>query len=128
MSDVGIGIDSSQADRELDEFNAKTVQAVKSMITNIRRASQIGIYTAQAMGMAIDQTITLSVEAAMLTIELAFEVATLEAMTGIGLLRAGLMFVQIVLLLQTVQQLKQKRTESATKTGAVVQALRLLTY
>ncbi|KKM88568.1 hypothetical protein LCGC14_1257410 [marine sediment metagenome] len=127
-SDIIIDVDSTAADRTIENVKAQSDAALRAMVTNIRRAAQIGIYTAQAMGFAIDQSITLSIEAALLTVELAVQVGTLSSLTAIGALKAGLMVLQIILIMQTVAQLRTNQTEAATTTGATVQALRLLLY
>ena len=102
---------------------AEVENANRAMVSNIRQGVQLGIFAAQAMGVMIDQTLTLLVESLLLSIEvgLAISAGTFGAtqVFQIGTVIAmGILIVQI----------KQKRTKAAQQTTGIVGGLRMISF
>ena len=123
MSEIIISVDTTQADAAIEDTEMKTKAAAARMARVIRQAGQAGILLMQATGAAIDQTYVLYAES------IAVGVETLLA------LRAGdfgpqtiLLGIQVALMLRQAQQIRQKKSEAATQTGAAVQLLRMSTF
>ncbi len=123
MSDLVVGVDVSPVRTELERTEKEVKQANLAMISAIRQTAQAGILVLQVAGVAIDQIFALYVEVLLTGLELA---ATVSA----GSFGLGAIFLagQIVAMLILIRQIRAKRTESAQKTNAAVQLLRMGTY
>ncbi len=106
---------------------AEVENANRAMVSNIRQGVQLGIFAAQAMGIMIDQTLTLLVEALLLSVEVAlraqaaFTASSFGVFGIIGVIQIGTIIAMGILIVQ----IKRKRTEAAQRTQAVVGGLRM---
>ena len=114
---------------EVDDKEAKI--ALASMAANIRRTAEVGLYFAEAAGVAIDTVLRLYVEAGLRSIE--FITAT-NAAIATGTLGAGAIFrlgaqaAAVALMFAQINAIQTQRTESAQSLGKATMALRALTY
>jgi hypothetical protein len=122
---------SDDFDRDIAEANDKidqTNRANRAMISNVRMGLQLGIFTAQALGFMIDQTLTLLIEAVALSIEVGQKIF-LATLGGGGFAAFGLtgiaQLASIIAMGILIVQIKQKRTEAAQQTQGIVSVLRM---
>lgn len=122
--------DFTQLRQKTKEEEQRAQRATTAMITNIRQAAQIGIFTAQAMGFMIDQTLTLTIEALLIGIEaaVAINTALVSGTTGIGFLKIGAQLGTVTAMIILIYQIKTKQRQAASRTAGVVGGLRLVTY
>lgn len=98
--------------------------AARAMVSGVRQGVQLGIFAAQAMGFMIDQTLSLVVEALLLSIEVALRIqaATSIATFGItGFIQIGAVISMFIL----VHQIQTEQKEKAQQTQAIVSGLRM---
>lgn len=95
-------------------------RANRTMISNVRQGAQLAIFTAQAVGLVIDQSLTLLIEASLLAIEVG-QAISIGAFGLTSIVQIG----AIIAMGMLIVRIKQQRTESARRTAGVVSALRL---
>lgn len=108
-----------EAQKQISEVDS----ANRAMVSNIRQGVQLGLFAAQAMGLMINQTLSLLIEALLLSIEVGLAISAgtfgLSQIFQIGTIIAmGILIVQI----------KQKRTKAAQQTQGVVSGLRMISF
>jgi len=117
--------------KDAEDRIEKVESANLAMLTNIRQGAQIGIFTIQAIGIALDQTITLLVEAVFLSIEVAAEIQALlvGATSGVSAVVSTLLKgATVVSMGFLIYQLKHKQAESARRTSGIVSGLRMASF
>lgn len=122
---------STEFDQDIDEANAKiddTNRANRAMIGNVRMGLQLGIFASQAMGVMIDQTLTLLIEAVAISMEVGQRIF-LATFGGGGFAAFGITGVaqlaSIIAMGILIVQIKQKRTRAAQQTQGAVSVLRM---
>jgi hypothetical protein len=123
--------DNSEVDRQLKEEEAKSKRITAQMVSNIRKASELGIALFQAFGGVIDQTYALGIQAGLRTLEL---IATTQAALAAGtlgvtaLITAGAQAAAIALMLKAIADLQAGRQEAAQTSLAFARVGQLATW
>lgn len=108
-----------QALADIDEVE----NANRAMLSNVRQGFQIGLFAITAMGAAVDQSLSLLIEAVFLSIEVALAI---EASTfGIGTVLKGGTALSMFYL---IYRIRVQKIENNTQVNAFVSGLRLVSY
>jgi hypothetical protein len=125
MSRVGVTIDATDADREIDRVEKRGEMAAASIISHIRRSAQFGMALASATGGALSQQYTLMIEAALVTLDTIVRMGSVAALGPAGLIQATLSGISVILMLKTIGDLRHGKTEAARATNRTIQMFRI---
>lgn len=122
--DINTKADTSKAQKGIAEF-------VRQSTESIRRATEIGLFFAEASGIAIDQILQLQIEAGLRLIEVTAAGIAAVSATGLSGLLSGRIMLQIAavgLMYAQIHALRRQKAETAQRLGYATSGLRAMTF
>ena len=115
-------------DEKLEKAKREGLAAAAQIATALRRTVQLGVFTAQAIGLVIDETFRASIEAGLQIIEFTTAALAASSLTPFGMAQSAFKIASIMSLVLQVQALRKGRLETARRLGNAESALDMLTF
>ena len=126
MSDVVVGIDLVEVDQTLSMAEREAQARVRAIGTSIRRTIQVGVFATQALLGVTNQALNMLVEAIGVSIDFVTRLMTISTLSPFGLVKTGLLGLQVVLLLNTANQIRMQKAANTTAANGLINTLRVL--
>ena len=125
---AGVEEESDIVELRARQIEQASREANRRILSNLRRTAMVVRGFAMASGDAFNEVITLGIEAAIMTAELVFTIATAESLTVALAFQAAAKFAMVTALILRANQLRQARTEQAMRTQGIITMLTVFTY
>lgn len=115
-------------EKRLQTYDSQRRQAVQQAITAVRRGARIYMNTLSLLGVAMDRSTTLLIDAAIITAQTVATLGAINGLTLIGAVQAGLGFALAGSLALQANALRAGQVQQAQELNNVSQLLRVITW